>query len=143
MVTGIEATSLALAIFPIVVSNAQQWVDGVRMIQEWRKWRPRLRSYKSMLRTEEVKFLNTLEQLLLDVATSEDEVAQLIRDPKSPLWKTETDKYTVKLKMQLGRSYEQFMEIMIELSEILSTVCDKLRVASSTLICLSIIAQAC
>lgn len=143
MVTGIKAAFLALTVFSIVVSNAQQWIDGVRVIQEWRKWRPRLRSYKSMLRTEEVKFLNTLEQLLLDVAISEDEVAQFINDPKSPLWKTETDKYAVKFQMQLGRSCEQFMETMIELSKILSTFCDKLSVASSIFMCLRIVAQTC
>ena len=75
-------------IFPIVVSLASQWIAGVKTIQKWRNFRPRLRKYLSTLEVENTKFLNTLETLLIDVLAAEDEVAKLTSNPNHLRWES-------------------------------------------------------
>ena len=81
-----DPVSLVLGIFPIVVSLASQWIAGVKTIQGWRNFRPRLRKYLSTLEVENTKFLNTLETLLIDVLAAEDEIAKLISNPNDLRW---------------------------------------------------------
>ena len=127
--SGFEAAGIALAVFPILVDGMVRFVDGVQTIKHWRRYRVRLQDYADILETEGVYFQDTLEELLTDIVQSEDEIADLMGDPRGAIW--QKLEYEEKLKRRLGRSHKVYLKTSDRMMNALISMCEKLGVDSS------------
>ncbi|EXJ94597.1 hypothetical protein A1O1_02993 [Capronia coronata CBS 617.96] len=105
--TGIETAGVVLAILPLV---------GIETLKGFRtkRYRRRLEQYSTQLGTQHVILLNTLDQALEGIVDYEHEVAELIENPRGPLWRDPV--FQKKLANKLDRNYDAFIRTMIELS---------------------------
>lgn len=129
MASGIEAAGLALAILPLIVNQIDGYVRGIEKIRGFRSYRRELKGYSVGLSTQHTILLNTLEQALEGVVDDEDQVAELIRNPRGDAWKDPVLKK--RLHSKLDRNYEVFMGNMTGLSEMLERLSHKLDIGST------------
>jgi hypothetical protein len=131
MLTGVETAGIVLAILPLVVNQLDAYVQGLETIKTFRtkRYRRELESYLTRLGTQHAIFLNTLEQLLEDVADSDDEVRDLIGNPTGPLWQDTA--FQAKLRKRLGRDHDIYIKTTTILSRLLQNLSDKLGLESN------------
>ncbi|KAL2782623.1 hypothetical protein BJX66DRAFT_345667 [Aspergillus keveii] len=122
MTTGLEVAGLALAIFPLLVNQLDNYARGIEKIRLLARWRRSLAEYALDIGTQHVIFQNTLEQVLDGVVDDTYDATELSNDPQSDLWSD--SKVQTKLKRKLGRNYEVFIgnmtgaySILFELSK--------------------------
>lgn len=82
--SGAEAAGLILAVLPLVMHTMDSYVQGVQTLKRFRtrRYREELEDYKLRIDTQRTEFLNTLELLFDGVVDREDEVRDLITNPK-------------------------------------------------------------
>ena len=124
MVTGVEVAGLVLAIFPLLVKGVGSYVEGIEHIKRWRRYSWELKSYARRLRSQRVRYINTLELLFDGIVESEEELAALINDAGGKIWYEA--KYAEKLKSRLDHSYDHFLEALGEMIATLSGLAHKL-----------------
>lgn len=83
--SGFEVAGIALAVFPILVDGLVRFVDGVQTIKHWRRYRVRLQDYADRLRSQKVYYEDTLEELLEGLVQSEDELTDLLAQPRGTI----------------------------------------------------------
>lgn len=127
--SGFEVAGIALAVFPILVDGLVRFVDGVQTIKHWRRYRARHQECADIMGTQGVYYQDTLEQLLTDIVQSEDEITELMAQPKGAIWKR--PEYEEKLRQRLGRSYEVYLHTSNKMVKALCTMCEKLGVDTS------------
>ncbi len=120
---------IALAVFPIIVDGMVHYVDGVQTIKQWRRYRVRLQDYADFMRSQGVYYQDTLEELLTGIVQSEDEINDLIAQPRGSVWKR--PEYEEKLRQRLGRSHEVYLLKSEKMVDALLSMCEKLGVDSS------------
>ena len=106
MVSGVETAGLVLAAFPIIVDGLNRWAKGVETMRRWRKIRRELESYALRLQNQKVTYLDTLEQLLVGIVQSNEEMAAMLAEPGGTIWQSQV--YDQNLQNRLDRSYEPF-----------------------------------
>ena len=74
-------------------------------------------------------FLDTLEHALEDVVDYEEDVSELIHNPRGSLWNDAN--FQNQLSSKLGRGYGPFFRTMRELSSLLELISNKLGLESS------------
>ena len=121
--SGIEIAGLVLAVFPVVVSGLKAYAEGIETVKTWRRYRRELDGYKRQLETQRVWYLDTLEELLVFV-DSEEELAELIREPGGLQW--QRPEHATKLRERLDHSYDSYLAIISELLQTLQVVKKKL-----------------
>lgn len=124
MATGIEIAGLALAIFPITVKGLRWMVDGVETIKYWRRYRRKLEDYACDLEAARVYYLDTLEELLMGIVISDDEMSILVEDPGGNAWNK--PEYEQNLRRRLDRSYDPYLQILLRMQKALTELRDKL-----------------
>jgi hypothetical protein len=124
MVTGIEATGLALTLLPLLVNQLDGYVRGLEKIKSSRRYRLEIRGYRIGLSAQHAILLNTLELLLEDIVDDYDKRQALITNPKGPGW-TSPD-LQQKLVQKLGRNNAVFLETATGLCELLNSLAKKL-----------------
>jgi hypothetical protein len=124
MVTGLETAGLILAAFPLLVHGLTAYSKGVNTIRDWRGYRRILRQYARDLEGERVVYLNTLEELFIGIAPSEEELKQLIDNAGGPLWQNQ--EYDLKLRTRLDHAYDAYLLKLLALRELLETLSTKL-----------------
>lgn len=127
--TGFEVAGIALAVFPILVDGLVRFVDGVQTIKHWRRYRIRLQEYAEIMETQGVYYQDTLEELLTGIVQSEDEITDLMAQPRGAIWKK--PEYEEKLRQRLGRSHEVYLRTSDKMVNALYAMCEKLGVDSS------------
>ncbi|KIX96001.1 uncharacterized protein Z520_08256 [Fonsecaea multimorphosa CBS 102226] len=132
MVTVIETAGIVLAILPLVVNQLDAYVQGIQTLQGLRtkRYRRRIEDYSTRLGTQHVILLNTLDQSLEGVVDYEDDVAELIENPRGPLWRDPV--FQKKLAKKLDRNYDAFIRTMTELSASLEHLSKKLGLEAGT-----------
>lgn len=120
---------LTLAVFPILVNGMVRFVDGVQTIRYWRRYRFRLQDYADIVESQRVYYQDTLEELLTGIVESEDEIKDLIEQPRGALWKK--PKYEEKLRQRLGQSYAVYVKMSNKMTNALLSMCAKLEIDSS------------
>ena len=75
MVTGVETAGLVLAVFPLVVKGMQYYAEGLQTIQYWRRYRRELQNHARRIKTQWVRYLNTIELLFEGIVGSDEELA--------------------------------------------------------------------
>ena len=127
--SGFEVAGISLAVFPILVDGIVRFVDGVQTIRQWRRYRVRLQDYADFMETQAVYYQDTLEELLTDIVQSEDEIVDLMAQPRGAIWKKL--EYEEKLKRRLGQSHAVFRKISDKMTNALLSICEKLGIDPS------------
>lgn len=110
MATPIEIAGLTLAVFPIVINGLTQMREGAETVRYWRRYRVKLKEYACELDSARVYYLDTLEELLVGIVDSKDEMSKLMEDPGGAAWRQ--PKYDARLRQRLDRSYGSYMQIL-------------------------------
>lgn len=127
--SGFEVAGITLAVFPILVDGMVRFVDGVQTIKYWRRYRVRLQEYADIIGTQGVYYQDTLEELLTGIVQSEDEIKDLMTEPRGAIWKK--PEYGDKLRQRLGRSHAVYMSMSDKMVNALYSMCEKLGIDSS------------
>lgn len=127
--SGLEVAGIALAIFPILASALVRSVDGIQTIKNWRRISIKLEDYADTIQTQNIYYLNTLEELLSDIVQSHEDIEVLIREPRGDLWKS--PQYKERLKLRLDRSYNGYFVVLNKMIDALNDLCKKLGVDTS------------
>ena len=127
--SGFEVAGITLAVFPILVDGMVRFVDGVQTIKYWRRYRVRLQEYADIIGTQGVYYQDTLEELLTGIVQSEDEIKDLLTEPRGAIWKK--PEYEDKLRQRLGRSHAVYMSMSDKMIKALYSMCEKLGIESS------------
>ena len=124
--SGFEVAGVALAVFPILVDGLVRYVDGVQTIKVWRRYRAKLQDYADIMNTHWVYYQDTLEELLEGIVRSEDDISDLIAQPRGAIWKN--PEYKEKLRERLGRSHAVYLRTSEKLVDGLREMCEKLEI---------------
>ena len=135
MATGIETAGLVLATFPLVVKGLSAYVDGIRMIKYWKRYSWELRSYARKLKSQKVRYINTLELLFDGLVESDEELASLVNNPAGALW--QESKYDKALRSRLDHNYDHFLEILNNMMKTLEALTAKLGLDEGGKVCRS------
>ncbi|CAI7613135.1 uncharacterized protein N7487_003825 [Penicillium crustosum] len=121
-----EAAGVALAILPLVISQLDNYVQGLETIKSFgaKRYRRELESYSSSLGTQQAIFVNTLERALDGVVEYEDGLDELRNNPLGDLWKRQS--LQTSLHEKLGRDFYPFNRMMIEVATLLEELSRKL-----------------
>lgn len=113
---------MILAVLPLVMHTVDSYVQGVQTLKRFRtrRYREELEDYKLRIDTQRTEFLNTLELLFDGIVDHEDEVRDLITDPKGQLWAEST--IEAKLRKRLAHSYEVYIQTMWKLYGLLQQI---------------------
>ena len=111
--SGIEAAGLVLAVFPIVVSGLHHFTDSLETIKSWKRYHRELSKYARILETQSIVFLNTTERLLEGIIQSNDEFEAFVKDPAQAF--SSNQQYEGRLEMRLGRSYDNYNKIVMDI----------------------------
>jgi hypothetical protein len=128
MITGVETAGLILAVFPILVQGLKAYAQGINTIRLWRSHLRILRQFARDIEGERVVYLNTLEELFIGIASSEEELTQLLDNPGGDLWRQE--EYNFKLHARLDHSYDTYVSRLLDLLEALNTLSKKLGISN-------------
>lgn len=120
--SGAEAAGLILAVLPLVMHTVDSYVQGVQTLKRFRtrRYREELEDYKLRIDTQRTEFLNTLELLFDGIVDREDELRDLITNPKGQLWTEST--IEAKLQKRLAHSYEVYIQTMRKLYSLLQQI---------------------
>ncbi|KAL2827767.1 hypothetical protein BDW59DRAFT_143806 [Aspergillus cavernicola] len=129
MVTGVEATGIALAILPLLVNQLDGYVRGLERIKSLRGYRQEIRRYRTGLGGQYAILLNTLELLLEDIVDDDDERMELIRNPAGRGW--QKPEFQQNLRHKLGRDYDIFIGATMDLSDSLERLAKKLGITAT------------
>lgn len=84
MATGIEIAGLALAVFPIVIEGLEFYLKAFSITKRYWRYASVLKSLLRELGMEKIKFENSCEELLFDIADLGD-IDPLLAEPNGPL----------------------------------------------------------
>lgn len=126
MVTGIEAAGLALATLPLIVNQADNYVQGLETLKTFRsrKYRRNMEGYYNNLSTQRTILENVLERCFQGVVEYEEDISELISNPLGPLWHDPT--LQKMLSKKLGRNFDNFIRTVTELAGLLEEFSKKL-----------------
>ena len=129
MVTGVETAGLVLAGFPLAMDGLGYMLKGLQAADFWRKYRRELNNYHRMLGCQRIFYLNTLEQLLDGIIEADEELGELVSDPRrASWWKPDYEK---RLRVRLDRSYDQYFDVLEHMVDTLEDVREELGVPTT------------
>ncbi|CAI7580715.1 unnamed protein product [Penicillium viridicatum] len=124
MVTGIEATGVALAILPLVVNQLDNYARGLEKIKAFRRYKWQLEDFSSGLSAQYAMMVNTLEHSLEGVVDDHDQRSDLIKNPRGVGWKDAA--FQNRLMQKLDRDYVPFTGTVRALCRLLEDLSHKL-----------------
>lgn len=124
MVTGIEATGVALAILPLVVNQLDNYARGLEKIKTFRRYKWQLEDFSSGLSAQYAIMVNTLEHSLEGVVDDHDQRSDLIKNPRGAGWKDPA--FQIRLIQKLDRDYDPFTGTVRALCRLLEDLSHKL-----------------
>ena len=122
--SGIEAIGITLAVFPILVDGLDRVASGIETIKRWKRYKIKLQEYADILKSASVYFFDTLDELLGDIVSSDEELELLLETPGGILWKK--PEYEGRLRKRLDRSYSSYLKTISTLVRALRTMGGKL-----------------
>ena len=134
--SGIEVVGLILGVIPLLISGLEHYQDGVRTIQKWRSSDYLVKDLSNLLHAERDIYLNTCEELLVNVVPShrmqvllntDDDRAS--RAAQRQAWKS--PELANELKKALGRSYNSYLNTACDMQKVLNELRARLEIDSS------------
>jgi hypothetical protein len=127
--SGVEAAGFILGVLPLLISAMEHYNDSLDPIKAFMRWERELPQFIRKLRNQEVHYQQTL-RLLLEPVTNEEELAEMIRDPMSNLWKDEV--IAESLRERLGDGWNAYRDVMRDVDEVMRTIARKLDLEKDT-----------
>ena len=125
MVTGVETAGLVLAAFPLIVDGLSHYIDGVRTMRQFFKFRDTLDSYVVKLTAQQSLYRRSLEVLFVRAGMVEsEELDIMIEDPECDLWKD--SRRDACILAFLGSAYKAYLETVELLSRTFAVMQDRL-----------------
>ncbi|KAJ5589279.1 hypothetical protein N7537_011957 [Penicillium hordei] len=124
MVTGIEATGVALAILPLVVNQLDNYARGLEKMKAFRRYKWQLEDFSSGLSAQYAIMVNTLEHSLEGVVDDHDQKSDLIKNPTGVGW--EDPEFQNRLIQKLDRDYVPFTGTVRALCRLLEDISHRL-----------------
>lgn len=114
MATGIEAAGLVLGSIPLILAAMQFYAEGIAVTRRYRKYRAGIETLIVEITTENAKFRNSVELLLMGIVSPYD-IAALLEKTGGALWREESLERN--MKQRLGSSYNAYFSTIILLHQ--------------------------
>ncbi|KAH8691321.1 hypothetical protein BGW36DRAFT_431870 [Talaromyces proteolyticus] len=103
MMTGVEAIGLLLAVLLLVVNQLDNYVQSLQILKLFRGliYRCEIKGYLRRVESQKALLLNNLEQSLEGVVDYEDELSELINNPRSSMWRDQSSLMIEELSLLL------------------------------------------
>lgn len=121
--SGLEVAGVVLGGLPLVISALEHYTHGVNTAKRYWRFRSELRSLILEINTERSIFTNTIEQLLTGIVRVEN-IADCINEPGGDRWRDVEIEH--KLKVRLGKVYENYIDNVRGMASSLSQIMTKL-----------------
>lgn len=125
--SGIEIAGLALGAFPLLISALEHYRESAEVLEDWWQIKKEYKKCKNEVKFHELAFETNVQRFLLPLIADDDEIANLIADPGSQIWKDPA--WEVKLKERLPRSYDLFLDTIHDIQVTISRLRDELGVS--------------
>jgi hypothetical protein len=125
-----DVAGLVLAVFPIVVNGLSGFANAVGTIKVLHGYHRELARYARNFQVAQTVYVDTITELMADIAESDLELKELIDDGGASLWKE--PKYDAKLRARLDQSYNIYLEMIVDMLEALDEVRQKLGFAGDS-----------
>lgn len=112
--SGFEVAGIVLGSIPLIVSTLENYYDGVRTIQRWRKASTVLLILINDLDNERLRLQNICEKLLNGLVPSR-QIDAMVESPMGELW-LEKDTQQ-KIRARLWRSWDVFEKRMVSIQQ--------------------------
>ncbi|KAL7936010.1 hypothetical protein V8C35DRAFT_296600 [Trichoderma chlorosporum] len=120
--SGFEIAGIVLRAIPLIVSGLENYQNGVRLIQRWRKYDKELQSLIRNIETERVKLQNVCEKLL-DGLVPPSQIDAMVEEPDGDLWKNE--EIQKKIRVRLWRSWSVFEEKLKDIQAAIKDISER------------------
>lgn len=118
--SGIEIAGLVLGAFPILLSACEKYKENCEPFLDWWRFEQVLGNLIRPVICEEVFFKQNLEELLLPIVDSDEDLQEMCADPKSDLWQDPVlDKL---LHERLGTNYSIYFDMVTDMSKQLEKI---------------------
>jgi hypothetical protein len=122
---GVEAAGFILAVFPLLISAAEDYQRGFEPLLKWKRFRKEFVGFIDTVDIERHLFSQMIERLLISVAeVPEQELHHFMTDPEYKGWQGK--ELVGILQARLGPSYDAYMstlrkmnQLMLDLQELL------------------------
>lgn len=129
--SGVEIAGLVLGSFPLLISALEHYRNGAETMLKWHNFRHAYKKCRRDLRFYEYWFDQTLRQCLLPLVVDDNELEELINDPTGEAWRD--SHLEAKLAARLPQSYSLYLEIVLEIFEMMEKLKDELGIERSSL----------
>ncbi|KAK3364661.1 hypothetical protein B0T25DRAFT_493605 [Lasiosphaeria hispida] len=130
--SGLEAVSLALAVFPLVIGLLERYQDGCEKLRDWVLFRREFAKLVNDLNREQIIFRQHVEGTLRSVANSEFEMVEMMEDAQDPRWKSDELTQRFKRKLCGNGEYENYLFSIKSIHENLADMSRKLKRCGSS-----------
>jgi hypothetical protein len=117
--SGIEIAGLVLAAIPLLISAIEHYNDGLDPLKAFIQWKGKLAQVLRDLWHQHTFYYMTL-RLLLEGITTDEELDQMMTDPRCDLWKS--GKICANLRTKLGIAYLPYLSTIEDVEAILMTI---------------------
>ena len=127
--SGIEIAGIALAIFTVAINGISHFVEGIKTIKYWRRYRIKLQGYAANMKAQKVFYLDTLEALFVDIVESDEDLVVMMAEPGGLAWQRAD--YDKRLRQRLHRSYDVYLDVVRSMLKDLDSLCGQLGLSST------------
>lgn len=120
--SGFEIAGAVLGAIPLVISALENYKNGVRVIQRWRKYDKELQSLIRNIETERVKLQNVCEKLL-DGLVPPSQIDAMVEEPNGELWMN--DQIQAKIRTRLWRSSDVFEQTLRDIQGAIKDISER------------------
>lgn len=124
MATGIEVAGLVLGALPLVLAGLQSYADGIAVSRRFRMFDLEVKALKTDVMTENARYRNSIELLLIGLVHPRD-MSAFLADAGGDLWKEEG--FNQRLRERLGKSYDAYMSTVAQLHITIQALEDRLK----------------
>lgn len=113
--SGLEVAGLLLGAFPLIISGLEHWREVAKVGGFFWRVRREYTKCRSDVRFYELLYKRNLEELLLPIVDSAEEVTQLVSFPGGDKWSSRV--LQERLEQRLQESYDLYMEIIQHMND--------------------------
>jgi hypothetical protein len=114
--SGVEAAGFILAVFPLLISAAEDYKEAFRPLRKWKRFRTEFIQFINAVEIERTLFSQMLQRFLLSANVPEEEVRLFIDKPEYEGWQRPDLAYA--LQSRLGLAYNAYMSSLDEMRKL-------------------------
>lgn len=125
--SGIEIVSVALAVFPLVISLLEHYQDGYDTLRDFAHFRREFTHLVNELNREQIIFRQHVEGTLRSIIDSEYELKEMMDDAGSERWKNPDLAWKLQQKLCGHGEYENYQSSMWAIHDNLASMSKRLK----------------